>query len=302
MVTCLQTWVHLHEACTYKRQVPYKREGHVVVWTKLVQSTRLDCLSTHGNFAATTVAHTDSTSDTWNVTKCYACHAKRHEHIFWHVHKDTRKSRLCDFSHRHGNFAATTVAHTDSASDTWNVTKCYACHAKRHEHIFWHVHKDTRKSRLRDFSHRHSNFAATMVAHTDSSSDTWNVTKCHACHAKRHDHSFWHVHRDTRKSRLCDFSHRHGNFAATTAAGEHAQTVANGFERSRTVANGCGRLRTQKAGSREQGSTPRPPNVKREPFATHSGKNNFDLLQTKHFNRLFCAQPVCVYILYYIYI
>ena len=31
--------------CTYKRQVPHKREGHVVVWTKLVQSTRSDCLS-----------------------------------------------------------------------------------------------------------------------------------------------------------------------------------------------------------------------------------------------------------------
>ena len=45
------------------------------------------------------------------------------------------------------------------------------------------------------------------------------------------------------------FSHRHGNVAPTTAAD--------------------GRLRTPKAGSHEH---PRPPNVKREPFATHSGK------------------------------
>ena len=78
------------------------------------------------------------------------------------------------------------------------------------------------------------------------------------------------------------------------------QMVSNGRGRLQTVADGCGR---KKAGSREQGSTPRPPNVKREPFATHSGKSNFDLLQTKHFNRLFCAQPVCVYIyILYIYI
>ena len=37
-------------------------------------------------------------------------------------------------------------------------------------------------------------------------------------------------------------------------------------------ANGCGRLRTPEAGSRENVSTPRPPNAKREPFATLSGK------------------------------
>ena len=44
----------------------------------------------------------------------------------------------------------------------------------------------------------------------------------------------------------------------------------------RTVANGCGRLRTVaniETTGREQGSTPRPPRVKREPFATHSGKD-----------------------------
>ena len=66
----------------------------------------------------------------------------------------------------------------------------------------------------------------------------------------------------SKKSRFCDFSHRHGNFAPTTAADG----------RLRTVANGCGRLRTPEAGSREHGSTPRPPNVKPKPFATHSGK------------------------------
>ena len=39
----------------------------------------------------------------------------------------------------------------------------------------------------------------------------------------------------------------------------------------------CERLRTVadvETTDREQGSTPRPPRVKREPFATHSGKHN----------------------------
>ena len=48
--------------------------------------------------------------------------------------------------------------------------------------------------------------------------------------------------------------------------------------RLQTVASGCKRLRTpEAAGSREQGSTPRLPNVKRERFATHSGKKNVKL-------------------------
>ena len=75
--------------------------------------------------------------------------------------------------------------------------------------------------------------------------------------------------KSSKKTRLCDFSHRHGNFEDTTVADGRLRTVANGCERLRTVANGCNRLRTPEAGSREHGS---PPNVKREPFATHSGK------------------------------
>ena len=43
---------------------------------------------------------------------------------------------------------------------------------------------------------------------------------------------------------------------------------AGGLARSQHIQNFA------KAGSREHGSTPRPPNVKREPFATHSGKND----------------------------
>ena len=35
----------------------------------------------------------------------------------------------------------------------------------------------------------------------------WNVTKCHACHAKRHDNLLGHI----RKERFCGFPHRHGD-------------------------------------------------------------------------------------------
>ena len=76
----------------------------------------------------------------------------------------------------------------------------------------------------------------------------------------------------SKKTRLCNFSHRHGNF--------EAMTVADG--RLRTVATACGRWRTPEAGSREHGSTPRPPNVKREPFATHSGINFLHLMTTRN--------------------
>ena len=58
------------------------------------------------------------------------------------------------------------------------------------------------------------------------------------------------------------------------------RTVANGCGRLRTVADGCEWLRTVaniETTGREQGSTPRPPRVKREPFATHSGKKSLGL-------------------------
>ena len=72
----------------------------------------------------------------------------------------SRKTRFCGFSHRHGNFSPRTVAHTDSSSHTSNVTKCHACRAKRHEHIFWHIEKDTFWWL---FPYRHGNFTLTTV-------------------------------------------------------------------------------------------------------------------------------------------
>ena len=49
---------------------------------------------------ATSAAQESPTSHAWNVTKCHACHAKRQKHIS----DMSKKTRLCDFSHRHGNF------------------------------------------------------------------------------------------------------------------------------------------------------------------------------------------------------
>ena len=53
-----------------------------------------------------------------------------------------------------------------------------------------------RKTRSCGFPQRHANSTLTTVAHTHSSSHTSNVTVCHACHTKRHDHIFWHVEKD----------------------------------------------------------------------------------------------------------
>ena len=52
------------------------------------------------------------------------------------------------------------------------------------QHIFWKCSKSIAPATQNDFLTR------------------WNATKCHACHAKRHDHSF----SDTsKKSRFCDY-------------------------------------------------------------------------------------------------
>ena len=84
-----------------------------------------------------------------------------------------------------------------------------------------------------------------------------NVTKCHACDAKRSNAT-------SKNDPFCRTYHRHGHIAFTW-------TVANGCERLRTVADGCGRLRTVANGCATP-STPRPPE-RTGTLATHSGKN-----------------------------
>ena len=145
-----------------------------------------------------------------------------------------------------------------AALTTRNTTrpKCCACHGKWHRRCpkccACHEKCNTSSENLAKDSK--SIAPATQNNFLTRCETCWNATNCHAYHAKRSDTS--------KKCRFCDYSHRHGNFAPTT--------VADG--RLQTVADGCGRLRTPKAGSRKHGSTPRPPNVRRETFATHSGK------------------------------
>jgi len=75
-----------------------------------------------------------------------------------------------------------------------------------------------------------------------------NVTKCHACHAKRSYATL-----ETSKSDpFCRTYHRHGNTALT-------RTVADGCERLRTVAD-------VNATSSEHTLNPQTPRVKREPL------------------------------------
>ena len=88
-----------------------------------------------------------------------------------------------------------------------------------------------------------------------------NVTKCHACHAKRSNATL-----ETSKNDLfCRTYNRHGHTALT-------RTVADGCERSQTVADGW-------ATSSEHTLNPQTPRVK-QTLATHSAKtikNSIDM-------------------------
>ena len=94
-----------------------------------------------------------------------------------------------------------------------------------------------------------------------------NVTKCHACHAKRSNETF----ETSKDDPFWRTYHRHGHIAI-------ARTVANGCERLRTVANGCERLRTVANGCGRKHNAerthPQPPDPETETgtLATHSGK------------------------------
>ena len=140
----------------------------------------------------------------------------------------SKKSRLCNFSHRHGNvhkFAASksTLSYEFSMDllqnrrfvrgvlrFSWHVTKCHACHgictllplctaltmrfAKTcnttrpkccgcHEKISWNCSKSMAPCHTKRLLTRLETW--------------WNATKRHNCHAKRHDHIFWHVQKVT---------------------------------------------------------------------------------------------------------
>ena len=98
----------------------------------------------------------------------------------------------------------------------------------------------------------------------------WNVTKCHACHAKRGYATFG----TSRSDRSCRTHHRHGHMALT-------RTVADGCGRLRTVVDGCGRKRNVER-THPQPQTPR---VKREPLLRIREKKSLQRIQT---NQLSC--------------
>ena len=116
----------------------------------------------------------------------------------------SKKTRFCDFSQRHGNFSPTRVAHLTHGE----------CHKvpRLPRKTTW-AHLVTRRKR-----HVFATFpigTATSASRRSRTSQTRNVTKCHACHAKRH----W-THVVTRRERhvFLNFSHRHGNCSLTTVA------------------------------------------------------------------------------------
>ena len=101
----------------------------------------------------------------------------------------------------------------------WNVTKCHTCHAKRHDNLLGnhrkgevlHLppqtrrrHRKTRDSRRDTWAQKNEPFVRNFLQFLTISTryqTGWNVTKRHACHAKRHDNLL---------ERFCSFLHRHG--------------------------------------------------------------------------------------------
>ena len=92
------------------------------------------------------------------------------------------------------------------------------------QRIFWKSRKSNCAGHTKRFSTRYKT--------------RLNVTKCHACHAKRSNATF----ETSKNDPFCKTYHRHGHTAIT-----------------RTVADGCRRLRTVRQCLANTPSTPRPP-------------------------------------------
>ena len=149
---------------------------------------------------------------------------------------------------------------------TSNTTrlKCCACHTKWQ----WEVFKALRCAApaTKNATHllkayKQQKYCACHTKRLLSRHATcWNVTKCHACHAKRSDATL----EKSKSDPFCRTYQRH-------AHSDLARTVANGCGRLRTVADGCGRLRTV---AQRLANTAQPPHPQSETgtLATHSGK------------------------------
>ena len=160
---------------------------------------------------------THSTRDQtgWNVTKCHACHAK----LAWKPSErrgfaaspintatclENQRLETRNVGAAKRAFRARRppiLTHSTRDQTGWNVTKCHACHAK----LAWKPSKrrgfaaspintatclENQRLETRNVGAAKRSFRArllpilTLSAHDQTG---WNVTKCHACHAKRHD-------------------------------------------------------------------------------------------------------------------
>ena len=208
------------------------------------------------NLILTTITHTHTF-----LLKHIECHkVPRLPQNDMSTSSDTsRKTRFCGFPQRHANFTLTTVARTHipplkhierhkvprlPRKTTWAHLL-----TRREKHICVASPKDTPTLPSRR-----------SCAHTFLRWNTLNVTKCHAYYAKRHEHIFWHVEKDT-------FLWLPPKTRQLYPHDGRARTVANGCKLLQTVADTKSRVTRTRV-------NPQTPNVKQEPFATHSGKTN----------------------------
>ena len=168
----------------------------------------------------------------WNVTKCHACHAKRHDNLLGNLQKE----RFCSFPHRHGDatgkpetwdetlgrsktsMSCETCANFDILDTLSNRLECHKVPRLPRKTTWQPAWKPSQRRGFaaspRDtatpqenqrLETRHLGAAkracrarlppiltfSDILWHSLTFSTRyqtgWNVTKCHACHAKRHD-------------------------------------------------------------------------------------------------------------------
>ena len=136
---------------------------------------------------------------------------------------------------------------------TRNATrlKCCACHEKCDGHVQSAAPATKTATHLLKTSQKDCAWTFGTLCRT-----RLNVTKCHACHAKRSNDTL----ETSKNDHLCRTSHRHGHT-------EFVRTVADGCGRLRTVADGCDHKRNVER------THPQPPDPQSETgtLATHSG-------------------------------
>ena len=246
-----------------KRKHPSEHTHHAALPSSFAIPAPPNNTRSHGSHANANVTATVTSTTTHNLTIPCACQESFHVHTsnahkVLHLHLP-RKSHFHTSKPAQSTAPATKSDHIISCELQQNLHHTTRLECSEHTPIQKHHSPNANPNGA---AQKTADLTKRCACTVNSTSTLRHLTFPRRFHAISHE---------------SDTSRFHPK--PSPKASPNSSALALYCGRLRTVADGCERLRTVaniETTGRKQGSTPRTPRVKREPFATHSGKTSLD--------------------------